>query len=99
MIKYINIKNVCLLLGVLFSFFIYFNSFYVVTSTILFIIFSLHILEITEKKKKILKDTLNKKIKEHEEKIEEFRKENLKLKSEVESIKLRLNIVTGMNQR
>jgi hypothetical protein len=94
-----NTKNMTLFLGVIFGISIYICNLYAIPSGILLFIFSIQTFEFSTKKKKMIEEYLNHKLKLYEEEKDLTKKDLDKLKQELDSLKSRLNVTQMYGQK
>lgn len=87
-----NTKNITLFLGVCFGIAIYFCDFYVLPCFMLLIIAAIQTFEMTNKKKRMIEEHLDHKLKIYEEERDLLKKDFDKVKSDLENYKNRLNV-------
>ena len=92
-------KNICIVLSIIFSFLIYFDELFIISSSLFLIIGGIQMFELTKKKKKYFEDYLEFKLKKYEQDLEDVKVENTKLRSEFESLRNRFNISTGFGRK
>lgn len=88
----INTKSVCLGLGIILAGLTVFDYLLIFPSCILLIIGGILSFEITKKRKKIFEDHISYKIEKYEEIQQQMKKDYDKIKTEVESIRLRQGV-------
>jgi len=88
----LSTKNVCITLGVIFGLLVYTYDLFAIPCTILLMSGAIQSFEISLKRKKLFENHIDLKLKSYEYILGEMKKENEKLKSDIESIKIRQNV-------
>ena len=89
MLEMMHIKNIFVLLGVLFGVFIPVEELFVIPSIILFILSSVEYYKISQDKKKSIESYFDNKFKKYDEEIKILKEENDKIKLEMVGFKNR----------
>lgn len=87
-----NSRNITLILGVIFGLLMIYKIEYYVPCGILLLINGIHTFEFSNRKKKELEDKIYSNIKEFEMTVDNYQKEVHKLKTEFESLKMKINV-------
>lgn len=88
----INTKNITLLLGVVFGVSIYFCVLYAIPCCLLLLVNFVYSLEMTAKKKRMIEEHLNFKLKSYEEERDILRKEFDKIKLDFDNFKSKISV-------
>lgn len=95
----INTKNVTLLIGVAFGVCIYFCYLYFIPCCLLLVISAIYTFEISVKKKKMIEEHLNFKLKTYEEDRDTLKKDFDKIKVDLENFKSKISVTQMYGQK